>query len=715
MEVTANGKTFTFPEGTSADDIGAAIDEYFTGSAQQAQPEQAQPQQQPQSPSMMDNVEQAARGLVNIPFDILQGGANLINAGSSAAGLGNVIDPVYRPVDRPKDPWAQAGEAAGSYMVPGAGVAGNMLIGSVAETANQEGDFALNATQNATLNAGVHGLLSVAGKGINRAFRGGKEAPPTPSGQSADSGSAASPSSQAEAARAAQGVTDSVNPRPTEEAIRKVAAQRNPDIASSLEGLDVRPQQDVMDAAGRLGVDSLLPSHLSGNAQYQAVEQAIKSRTGSALRVQEDKAISELASGAGKIIDDIAGAPDALAMSDRYISQINGRMSALQSKSDRLYARVDNAIAPSARIEAPSTSAMLEREADNLGGWENLDGIESKVFKAVSPGPEGVLTYANLNKQRRLVGEALHKNRGPYKDADRRALSQLYGSLAEDQKLALSGSPALREFEVAQRLVQMRKTMEDQMVSLRGNTLNGDITYKATNALQAMAKGNGKGFRELMENTQSRQLKAELIGTALRDMLSAGKRGADFNPAGFADWWQNMQASGQIREMARYLPKDKMAGLYDTYKVARAIKNAKAHEITTGKLNEFTERFNRVTVGAQAVSDYAQRAGAMAGSYLGPLGAVAGSEIGARISRRALKAGGAGSMDAADKLISSPQFQTTVKKLPSSAPDHIIDTRVRRVPGWSEFYNSLPDKDKKTITRLGMAQWIQYEMNEDGL
>lgn len=31
MKVTANGKTFTFPEGTSTEDIGSAIDEYFAG------------------------------------------------------------------------------------------------------------------------------------------------------------------------------------------------------------------------------------------------------------------------------------------------------------------------------------------------------------------------------------------------------------------------------------------------------------------------------------------------------------------------------------------------------------------------------------------------------------------------------------------------------------------------------------------------------------
>ncbi|EMY3653288.1 DNA transfer protein, partial [Escherichia coli] len=37
MKVTANGKTFTFPDGTSTEDIGSAIDEYFAGQSVQQQ------------------------------------------------------------------------------------------------------------------------------------------------------------------------------------------------------------------------------------------------------------------------------------------------------------------------------------------------------------------------------------------------------------------------------------------------------------------------------------------------------------------------------------------------------------------------------------------------------------------------------------------------------------------------------------------------------
>ncbi|EFC4401166.1 DNA transfer protein [Escherichia coli] len=183
MKVTANGKTFTFPDGTSTEDIGTAIDEYFAGQAVQQQTvNQANNAPTREEPSLIQQAgdwltggqsagqiaEQAGRGLVNIPFDVLQGGASLINAISQGLGGPKVLDDVYRPVDRPTDPYAQAGETIGGYLVPGVGTAGSMAIGSLAEAANQKGDFAQNAAKNAGVNLATQGVLSAAAKGIGR-------------------------------------------------------------------------------------------------------------------------------------------------------------------------------------------------------------------------------------------------------------------------------------------------------------------------------------------------------------------------------------------------------------------------------------------------------------------------------------------------------------------------------------------------------------------
>lgn len=156
-------------------------DEYLPGMNQATQQPvqqstQAAPQQQGGFISDLGNAAaetgrglvQAGRGLVNIPFDVLQGGASLINAISQGLGGPKVLDDVYRPVDRPTDPYAQAGETIGGYLVPGVGTAGSMAIGSLAEAANQKGDFAQNAAKNAGVNLAAQGVLSAAAKGIGR-------------------------------------------------------------------------------------------------------------------------------------------------------------------------------------------------------------------------------------------------------------------------------------------------------------------------------------------------------------------------------------------------------------------------------------------------------------------------------------------------------------------------------------------------------------------
>ncbi|HCS2831495.1 TPA: hypothetical protein OQU20_004303, partial [Shigella flexneri] len=115
-----------------------------------------------------------------------------------------------------------------------------------------------------------------------------------------------------------------------------------------------------------------------------------------------------------------------------------------------------------------------------------------------------------------------------------------------------------------------------------------------------------------------------------------------------------------------------MSGLNDVYKVAKAIKDAKSYEITTGRLNEFVKRFNRVTAANEFVANHAQRIGTAVGSTVsGPfsaVGAVAGSEIGAKVASKIRAMGGAESIESAEKLISSPEFQKAARLAVKQAP-----------------------------------------------
>lgn len=111
MEVTANGKTFTFPDGTSTEDIGAAIDEYFAGQPmQQAQQEPStlpeyQPQQQGGFMSDLGNAAaETGRGLLQAGVNLANIPASMADAVASAGALAGqklgIGDGTYQPAPR---------------------------------------------------------------------------------------------------------------------------------------------------------------------------------------------------------------------------------------------------------------------------------------------------------------------------------------------------------------------------------------------------------------------------------------------------------------------------------------------------------------------------------------------------------------------------------------------------------------------------------------
>lgn len=706
--------------------------------------------------SMRPRSEEARLGaeigpyLIAAPETAAVRGAQL--AGDAAQGAGAVIPRVAEFIGR---------------NLPGA--AAENVVGALAQNAssgNQNG-FGSQIAQDAGISLGVRAALPVVGRAaqaVQQALR--REAPEVtaaaqgvdnaaPGAQGADvppaaADAGAAPTPEASPAGAPQQVAAAPNVpeggSTEEEALRRAALrtgtpEADPNLASSLDGLNIQPRADVQDAANRIGLgDDLLPSHLSGNEQYQAVEQAIKSRPGSGLKVQEDAAISKLANRAGEMIDEAAQADSSLALSTRFNTEFDQRMSALERRSNQLYKRVDDAMPANTQIEAPNTAQLLNQTADDLGGWENLGSVEQKVFKAVNPAGEklpngefapGVLTYARLNRVRQDVGAALFKNEGVYKDGNRAILQRMYGALSEDQRAVLGDVGARRDFEVANRLVAMRKGMEDRMVALRGKDLSGDVTRRASLAIAGMARGDSAQFRRLFEGNgkatskgakplvQTRTHRQQLIANAIGDQLSAGRRGTGFNPAGFADWYGNLQKNGGLSLIAKHMPADFMAQLKDLHTVADAIRQAKGKEITTGRLNDFTRRFDRVNKAAQLVADNATKAGAAIGAMVGPLGSAAGVAAGGRVAQVAQRLGGAEASAAAEKLISSPAYQAQVRRLANTPPDRVEDVipqvneAIKKTAPYRELIQSLPQSERVRLARLGFIGWVNsFDTND---
>lgn len=753
-----------------------------------------QPLQEPAPDTPIgEQVADAGRGLAQAAVNVANIPGSVINTGLDAAGVprqDQVMTLQLPESMRPRSEEARLGAEIGPYLIAapeaaavrGAQLAGDAaagagsviprvadfigrnLPGALAEntvgalaqnasTGNQNG-FGPQIAQDAGISLGVRAALPVVGRtaqAVQQALR--RDAPEVTAARTADAAEAApvqgaapenAPAADAgqpapQAAPAAQSAPNVPKGGTSEEEALRRAALRtstpdtDPNLASTLDGLNVQPRADVQDAANRIGLgDDLLPSHLSGNEQYQAVEQALKSRPGSVLKVQEDQAISKLANRAGDLMDEAAQADSSLALSTRFNNEFDQRMSALETRSNQLYKRVDNAMPPATEVQADNAVSLLDKTASDLGGWENMGTVEKNVFKAVNPAGEklpsgemlpGTLTYARLNRVRQDVGAALYKSEGVYKDGNRAMLSRIYGALSDDQKVALGDVGARRDFEVANRLVAMRKNMEERMVTLRGKDLSGDVTRKASLAIAGMARGDTAQFRRLFEGNgkatskgakplvQTRAHRQQLIADGIRDQLSAGRRGTGFNAAGFADWYGNLQKNGGLSLIAKHMPADFMAQLRDLHTVADAIRQAKGKEITTGRLNDFTRRFDRVNKAAQLVADNATKAGAAIGAMVGPLGSAAGVAAGGRVAQVAQRLGGAEASAAAEKLISSPAYQAQVRKLANTPPERVdqaiaeVNETVKKLPQYRELIQSLPQSERVRLARLGLIGW----------
>lgn len=753
-----------------------------------------QPLQEPAPDTPIgEQVADAGRGLAQAAVNVANIPGSVINTGLDAAGVprqDQVMTLQLPESMRPRSEEARLGAEIGPYLIAapeaaavrGAQLAGDAaagagsviprvadfigrnLPGALAEntvgalaqnasTGNQNG-FGPQIAQDAGISLGVRAALPVVGRtaqAVQQALR--RDAPEVTAARTADAAEAApvqgaapenAPAADAgqpapQAAPAAQSAPNVPEGGTSEEEALRRAALRtstpdtDPNLASTLDGLNVQPRADVQDAANRIGLgDDLLPSHLSGNEQYQAVEQALKSRPGSVLKVQEDQAISKLANRAGDLMDEAAQADSSLALSTRFNNEFDQRMSALETRSNQLYKRVDNAMPPATEVQADNAVSLLDKTASDLGGWENMGTVEKNVFKAVNPAGEklpsgemlpGTLTYARLNRVRQDVGAALYKSEGVYKDGNRAMLSRIYGALSDDQKVALGDVGARRDFEVANRLVAMRKNMEERMVTLRGKDLSGDVTRKASLAIAGMARGDTAQFRRLFEGNgkatskgakplvQTRAHRQQLIADGIRDQLSAGRRGTGFNAAGFADWYGNLQKNGGLSLIAKHMPADFMAQLRDLHTVADAIRQAKGKEITTGRLNDFTRRFDRVNKAAQLVADNATKAGAAIGAMVGPLGSAAGVAAGGRVAQVAQRLGGAEASAAAEKLISSPAYQAQVRKLANTPPERVdqaiaeVNETVKKLPQYRELIQSLPQSERVRLARLGLIGW----------
>ncbi|EEY1836167.1 DNA transfer protein [Escherichia coli] len=581
------------------------------------------PQQQKEEPSLMQQAgdwltggqsagqiaEQAGRGLVNIPFDVLQGGASLINAISQGLGGPKVLDDVYRPVDRPTDPWAQAGETIGGYLLPigtaakvaGApaklagdiGSAGNMIAGSLADAANQEGDFAQNAAINGGINIGAQGVLSGVGRVI------------APRVSQALGGAALN---------SANDVSRMAKSGAGRQSIASQAANVSEDVAKAAE------------SAG-IDINALTPGMRSGSRGIAQAEGALASTPG-IVQDAHQAAFNEISSKLSRNLDEFGAtsgtaSEKSAAIKQRILQNLDQMKDAERAAWDDVRSTMPN---QKARMLNGNAVIQAERSA----------GIpltpEMKQF--VQANNQGGVTFDGMKAWRAKFADAEQKyKRSGEANAARRA-GEIRRAITDDMRTMAENGGFLDDWQKANDLSKARLSAQESAESVFGRDLATDalITNGVKSLQSSSAKGlNGPaGFHSMIRALPESE-RVPAISSMLQDAISHGVRGGKADAAGI-NHIAEILTPQNVKAISRYSSElGRIADAYGT--LARAAVKPQQYIERTGRtanvLRDLDAGLSNVTSTVlNAIAN--STSGAIVGGAGGDIaGAAAGALVGA--------------------------------------------------------------------------------------
>lgn len=553
--------------------------------------------------------EQAGRGLVNIPFDVLQGGASLINAISQGLGGPKVLDDVYRPVARPTDPYAQTGETIGGYLLPigtaakaaGApaklagdiGSAGNMIAGSLADAANQEGDFAQNAAINGGINIGAQGVLSGVGRVI------------APRVSQALGGAALN---------SANDVSRMAKSGSGRQSIASQAANVSEDVAKAAE------------SAG-IDINALTPGMRSGSRGIAQAEGVLASTPG-IVQDAHQAAFNEISSKLSRNLDEFGAASGtasekSAAIKQRILQNLDQMKDAERAAWDDVRSTMPN---QKARMLNGNAVIQAERSA----------GIpltpEMKQF--VQANNQGGVTFDGMKAWRAKFADAEQKyKRSGEANAARRA-GEIRRAITDDMRTMAENGGFLDDWQKANDLSKARLSAQESAESVFGRDLATDalITNGVKSLQSSSAKGlNGPaGFHSMIRALPESE-RVPAISSMLQDAISHGVRGGKSDAAGI-NHIAEILTPQNVKAISRYSSElGRIAEAYGT--LARAAVKPQQYIERTGRtanvLRDLDAGLSNVTSTVLNAIANSTSGAIVGGAGGGIVGAAAGALVGA--------------------------------------------------------------------------------------
>jgi len=445
---------------------------------------------------------------------------------------------------------------------------------------------------------------------------------------------------------------------------KKAATGTFPGKAQATLAEQAAPDPEVLAAAQRLGIeDYLQPDHVTTNQVYRELAQAVKSVPGSTARASELEGLKEVAKRADDIITKI-GTLDASELDYTVKEAMSRTQSELESRANVLYSQLRGSIPAKTSVNVDNIVNYIQSRADDLGGIKNLSPVEKTILSKLNPKNGTQPTYALLDDVRRDLTAARVKREGIFKDADSGQIKKLERELTKDQALIVDSFGATDIFRQARQAVAIRKSLEDDMQSLFGKELNNSMLPALKGSVEQLPAGNSQRFIKLLKLVPEAQ-RQEAVAAGLNTAFGKNARNGNLNFTTYTNWFEGLQRNKQsYAAIMSNLPPESVVQLKDLYKVSKGISLASKERIVTGRIMAVQEQFKNSDTIMGNIYDLAKKSsiGAVAGVVTAPIGGSAGvglaSGLTAALSRNRTKA-----IQAADKLISSPEFLGLVRKI----------------------------------------------------
>ena len=424
------------------------------------------------------------------------------------------------------------------------------------------------------------------------------------------------------------------------------------------------PNIKTLEAAKRLGIDEYLqPDHITTNQSFRELSQAIKSIPGSQARSAELQGLSQVAKKADDIITEIGGSNDLSTLNFNVKKTLEDSQKDLSEKAKALYDKVDASIPLSTKIDTPNLKAYIDKRISDLGGVESLEAGEKQAIKLLKIDGDVQPTYGALDSLRKRINAVKFGSTGAFANTTDKVRNDLINSMRADQKQIAVASGLGDTWELAQKISQTKKGVQNDLTALFGKQLDKSITSQLATATKALPSGDASKFIELLKVIPADQRQQTVAGGLLTAFGKNAKNG-DLNFNSYAKWYE-----GLLRNKKSYaaimsnLPSESRRQLKDLYRVSKGISLSSKERIETGRINAAINELKEPDTIMSSLYSLAKR------SILG-LGAemittilgMPGAGITAGVAS-ALTKGKTPALKAIDNLIISPDFQMLARSI----------------------------------------------------